>query len=226
MTFAVAPAIGDVIRIRRLQTVHVSGNDTTADTLVQKLVAGAGIALTELEDGDDEILQITVTDGLIPSGLVSPFAGGIAPDGWLLCDGAAVGRETCAGLFAVVGTTYGSGDGTTTFNLPDLRGRVAAGKDNMGGTSANRLTAGSAAGLNGSALGAAGGNQQHQLTVAELASHGHDVNVGETPASALTPGGVAIHQYLYYGAVALPTGGDQPHNNVQPTLILNYIIKV
>lgn len=224
--FVAAPAPGDVIRIRRLQTVHVSGNDTMAETLAQKLVAGSNITLTEQNDGGNETLQIAVTGGLIPSGLVSPFAGTAAPTGWLLCDGGAVSRSAYAALFSSIGTTYGAGDGTTTFNLPDLRGRVAAGKDNMGGTAASRLTSSSAAALSGSTLGAAGGSQQHQLTVAELASHGHDVNVGETPASALTPGGVAIHQYLYYGAVALPTGGDQPHNNVQPTLILNYIIKL
>jgi len=225
VTFATAPAPGDIIRIRRLQTVHVSGNDITAKTLSQKLVAGSNITLTEQNDGGDETLEISVAGGLVPSGVLSPFAGSSAPAGWLLCDGSAISRSSYAALFSTIGTVYGAGDGTTTFNLPDLRGRVAAGKDNMGGTAANRLTPSSAAALNGSALGAAGGSQQHQLIVAELASHGHDVNVGETPASAVTPGGVAIHQYLYYGAVALPTGGDQPHNNVQPTLILNYIIK-
>ena len=224
-SFAAAPATGATIRIRRLQAVHVSLNDTLAHPLVQKLVAGPGIALTEQNDGSDETLQIAVVGSLTPTGLVSPFAGSAAPDGWLFCDGAAVSRETYAALFAAIGEVYGAGDGSTSFNLPGLRGRVAAGRDDMGGSAANRLTTGSAAALNGAALGAAGGNQQHQLTVGEMPSHGHDVNVGETPASAQTPGGVAIHQYLYSGATALPTGGDQPHNNVQPTLILNYIIK-
>lgn len=62
-----------------------------------------------------------------------------APAGWLLCDGSAVSRTTYAGLFAVIGTWYGVGDGSTTFNLPDLRGRVVAGKDDMGGNAAGRL---------------------------------------------------------------------------------------
>lgn len=220
--FATAPSNGDVIRIRRLQTVHVSGNDTTARTLIEKLVAGTGISLTEVNDGGDETLEIALTGGLIPSGLVSPFAGTAAPTGWLLCDGAAVGRTTYAALFSAIGTTYGAGDGSITFNLPDLRGRAVAGRDNMGGTAANRLTAGSASGLNGSTLGAAGGSQQHQLTVAELASHNHSVVRSHTASSSsgayeISDGGLTVNTGF--------TGGDQPHNNVQPSLILNYIIK-
>lgn len=89
-----------------------------------------------------------VTAGSVPSGVVSPYAGSSAPGGWLLCDGSAVSRTTYADLFAVVSTTYGVGDGSTTFNLPDLRGRVAVGKgsnaavdtlgENDGVTEANR----------------------------------------------------------------------------------------
>lgn len=106
------------------------------------------------------------------SGAVLPFAGANAPTGWLMCDGSAVSRTTFAELFASIGTTYGTGDGSTTFNLPDLRGRVAAGKDNMGGTPANRLTA-AGAGITGTALGATGGNQTHTLTTAQMPAHGH-----------------------------------------------------
>lgn len=73
------------------------------------------------------------------TGTVLPFAGSAAPIGWLLCYGQAVSRTTYANLFAAIGTAYGAGDGSTTFNVPDLRGRVAAGKDDMGGTAASRL---------------------------------------------------------------------------------------
>lgn len=110
-SFAAAPAIGDVLHIRRLQTAHVSSNDTTARTLVDKLVAGDGIQITEQNDGGDETLQIAVIDGLIPPGLVSSYAGSTAPAGWLFCDGAAISRENFAALFAVIGTTYGAGTG-------------------------------------------------------------------------------------------------------------------
>ncbi len=85
----------------------------------------------------------------IPSGMIAPFAGPAdgghtPPTGWFLCDGQAVSRSTYANLFAVIGTRYGAGDGTassgTTFNVPDLRGRIIAGVDDMGGSAASRLT--------------------------------------------------------------------------------------
>ena len=109
---------------------------------------------------------------VLPAGLVAPFAGAAAPDGWLLCHGQAVPRADHAALFAAIGTVYGAGDGQTTFNLPDLRGRAVAGKDDMGGNAAGRLTD-QAGGVDGDALGAAGGAERHALTGAELAAHSH-----------------------------------------------------
>lgn len=76
----------------------------------------------------------------IPSGMLAPFAGTSAPSGWFLCYGQTVSRTTYAALFTAIGTTYGTGDGSTTFNLPDLRGRTIAGVDDMGGSAASRLT--------------------------------------------------------------------------------------
>jgi len=104
----------------------------------------------------------------LPSGMVVPFAGAAAPTGWLLCDGRAVSRASYPLLFAAVGTTYGVGDGSTTFNLPDLRGRMPLGKDNMGGTAANRVTAAQA-----DALGGGAGAQDRTLTTSELPAHTH-----------------------------------------------------
>jgi microcystin-dependent protein len=75
------------------------------------------------------------------TGTVLDFAGSAAPSGWMMCYGQAVSRTTYTALFAAIGTTYGAGDGATTFNLPDLRGRIAAGADNMGGAAANRVQA-------------------------------------------------------------------------------------
>lgn len=121
------------------------------------------------------------------SGAVLPFAGANAPTGWLMCDGSAVSRTTFAELFASIGTTYGTGDGSTTFNLPDLRGRVAAGKDNMGGTPANRLTA-AGAGITGTSLGATGGNQTHTLTTAQMPAHNHAVSDPGHAHSVYDPG--------------------------------------
>lgn len=72
-------------------------------------------------------VAVDTTGASVPTGSISQFGGSTAPIGWLLCDGSAVSRTTYAALFGVISTTYGSGDGSTTFNIPDLRGRVAVG---------------------------------------------------------------------------------------------------
>lgn len=108
------------------------------------------------------------------TGAVLDFAGTTAPSGWLMCYGQAVSRATYANLFAVIGTTYGAGDGANTFNLPDCRGRVGAGKDDMGGNVAGRLTT-AGAGVNGATLGASGGAQTHTLTTVQMPAHNHGV---------------------------------------------------
>ena len=87
----------------------------------------------ELRRIDKEISQV------IPTGVVQIWTTDTAPDGWLLCYGQAVSRTTYAGLYNVIGTTYGAGDASTTFNVPDMRGRFPLGQDDMGGTSANRV---------------------------------------------------------------------------------------
>lgn len=90
-------------------------------------------------------------------GSVIPFSGSTIPNGYLLCDGSAVSRTTYADLFAVVGTTYGAGDESTTFNLPNLSGKVPMGSSQD------------------YALGSSGGEETHTLIVDEIASHTHEV---------------------------------------------------
>lgn len=108
----------------------------------------------------------------IPVGMVTDYAGSSAPSGWVLCYGQAISRTTYASLFAAISTTYGSGDGSTTFNVPDCRGRVSAGQDDMGGVSANRLT-GLSNGVDGDTLGATGGLESFTLAEANLPAHTH-----------------------------------------------------
>lgn len=110
-----------------------------------------------------------VTTGRDEAGVAVSFDGATAPPGSLFCYGQAISRTTYAELFAAISTTHGVGDGSTTFNLPDRRGRVDAGQDDMGGSSANRLTSP----LNGDTLGAVGGEESHALSTAELAAHTH-----------------------------------------------------
>lgn len=120
-------------------------------------------------------------DTLMPTGSVLDYAGASAPTGWLLCYGQAISRSTYAALYAIIGTTYGTGDGSTTFNLPDCRGRAAAGRDDMGGSAASRITS-AVSSIDGTALGAAGGAQKITLTRANLPNTSVSVAVTATDA--------------------------------------------
>jgi len=157
-------------------------------------------------------------------GEVVTFAGPTNPNvNWLPCDGASVLRTDYPDLFTVIGTTYGSVDGTH-FNVPDLRGRVIPG-------------VGSGPGLSTYALGQVGGEETHVLTVGELASHNHsDTGHSHTESAASPSVGAAITGVPVPSAVPVPaitgtgfasitsTGSDNPHNNVQPYIALNYFI--
>lgn len=179
-----------------------------------------------------QIVASSIAAGAIPdstaSGTVVPWGGTSAPTGWLDCDGSAVSRSTYADLFTAIGTTYGAGDGSSTFNIPDIRGRTVSGKDNMGGTAANRLT--SAATIDGATLGTAGGAQTHTLSTAQLPSHRHGLAVHDTSGqndylagSGNNYGFQVTSNSTYASTTAV--GSGSAHANVQPTIILNYIIK-
>lgn len=195
---------------------------------------GRIISGTSLSDSD--------IPSLTPTGAVLAFAGSSAPSGWLLCNGASVSANTYRSLFDAIGNTYG-GTGSNTggvytgsFNLPDLRGRAIAGVDNMGGADAGRLNW-------ANTLGTAGGTQTHTLSITEMPSHTHiqdahshttsqNYAFGQGVNPANSSGGAG--GYLWHTntnavnsstATNQNTGGGQAHNNMQPTILLNYIIK-
>ena len=162
---------------------------------------------------------------IMPTGAVLPYAGSSAPTGFLLCYGQAISRSTYADLFSAISTTYGTGDGSSTFNVPDLRGRVVAGQDDMGGSSANRLTD-QTGGLNGDTLGDTGGSETHTLTTAQMPAHTHTVTAHENPGGTGDSNGSEGGDSSYdRSSTTSSTGGGGAHNNVQPTIILNYIIR-
>jgi hypothetical protein len=112
-------------------------------------------------------LGITATS-FIPTGAVMPFAMNTAPSGWLGCDGSAVSRTTYAALFAAIATTFGTGDGSTTFNLPDLRGEFLRGWDNGRGVDTSRTF--------GSAQAAMVGPHNHTLSLQTRAGNAATTN--------------------------------------------------
>lgn len=156
-----------------------------------------------------------------PVGIITPFGGATAPSGWLICDGSAVSRTTYADLFAVVGTAYGTGNGSSTFNLPDLRGRVPVGRDSTQ--------------TEFDVLGEKGGAKTHTLSANEMPVHSHKnhewnvivsqgANTGRWGAPAgnmLRPMNEDSDQNRFTGNA----GGGAAHNNLQPYLVVNHIIK-
>ena len=188
--------------------------------------ANVTFSLPAADGSSGDVLQTDGSGNLsftpsVPAGSVMPYAGSTAPSGWLLSYGQAISRSTYATLFAAIGTTYGVGDGATTFNVPDLRGRLVAGQDDMGGTSANRLT-GQSGGVNGDTLGATGGAETHTLTAGQLptsATYQRETSHGGQSGTA----GSGLAQSP--AQTALTGANNEAHNNVQPTIILNYIIK-
>lgn len=134
-------------------------------------IAPSGVTTDKISPGT--IAQVNMADGTyVPVGAIMQFAGASAPTNWLLCDGSTKSQSTYAALYAVISTTYNTGsEGSGNFRLPDLRGRVVAGKDDMGGTSAGRLTNTVLTASN--TLGATGGAQVHTLSGSQIPAHNH-----------------------------------------------------
>jgi len=202
-----------------------------------------GYKLTGLADGTD--LQDAATykqavSASTPIGSIVEYAGSTAPTNWLLCYGQAISRTTYATLFGIIGTTYGAGDGSTTFNLPDKRGRVSVGKDNMGGTSANRVTS-AISSVDGAALGGSGGGATVFLSEANIPAHTHSGTTSTAGAHAHAGTTLSAGGHTHIGDTDLAGGhshtgntsyaGDHSHSYQRPAYIglygrvgLNFVV--
>ena len=162
----------------------------------------------------DEVTTELATQ-LLPPGVIVYALGNDLGSGWLLCDGSQVSRTTYANLFAVIGTRYGSGDGSTTFTLPDLRGRspIGEGTGSQGGALTNRSISTKYI-----------GEESHAQTEAELAPHTHTINAPTSRTEERGDGANVVWRSLTTEETE-STGGGQPFNVVHPCLIAYGFVK-
>lgn len=248
---------------------HVLQVDSTATNGIKwGQVATAGIAdsaVTSAKIADGTIvladLAAALQEFLVPVGSINAWSTNTAPTGWQLCDGTAVSRTTYAALFAVIGETYGAGDGSTTFNLPNLKGRAIVGRDSSqtefdtlaetGGAKTVTLSSSEIPSHthtithdhgthshSASLVIDSAGSHNHTLTVTSggLTAASGTAAVGITNESLNTTGTAGTHSHSSTLTIAAstsitftgnsgPTGGGGAHNNLQPYIVLNYIIK-
>lgn len=196
------------------------------------------IAATDVQSAVAEVASdaaAALTAGLagvstMPIGSITMWPTATAPTGWLLCDGAAVSRTTYSALFALLSSlSYGSGNGTTTFNVPNLKGKIPVGLNS--------------ADTEFDTLAETGGEKEHTLTLAEGFNHNHTLQGAADPISGSSQRSPYFilndSAGVLTGANGIPAtpmsppvgggiggaGGGSPHNNIQPYIVLNYVIK-
>lgn len=223
----------------------------TGGTAIAANVTG-GTNISVVSAGVSSTKQLTISFNL--PGIIVPYSGpdSTVPASWLFCNGQAISRSTYAALFGVISTTYGVGDGTNTFNVPDLRGRIPFGKATSSGSSSPLNGAIFSAG-NFYTLASAGGEETHLLTSGQtpIKDHTHTaagtmtVYGSSTDTSNFDAGGCTPPENYsdngYLGEVAVGTqktststvtstaltalNASLSHTNVPPVIVLNYLIK-
>jgi microcystin-dependent protein len=226
-------------------STRIRPSDWNDDHVVEASTTGVVLGRTSAGPGPVEEIAFNL---LFPAGIVLPFAGTAAPANWALCFGQAVSRTGNPRTFAALGTTYGPGNGSTTFNLPDLRGVAPVGKVNMGGADRGILSGGTTLGAllgtqsNSASIfigvsGSFSGNTAGGLSVAVTGTTDFASNLGgyDGGGNTATPN----HQHAFTGnggtSGSLTCGGgisgaasgtSSPFSIVQPSIILNYIINL
>lgn len=225
---------------------HDSGAVVT-DVIVDDHINGIATKF-RVEHGDDGTHDVTASpfNTIIPTGTITQYAASSAPTGWLLCDGSAVSRSTYATLFGVIGEDYGAGDGSTTFNVPNLQGKVAVGYESGDADFGTLADTGGAktVTLTSAQSGLPAHNHTQNAHNHTQDAHSHDIYA---PSSNLAAGGSSVGNELV--GSGKDTGNDtrpatatnraatatnnantaanasEAHTNLQPFIVLNYIIK-
>ena len=187
-------------------------------------VSGTGITnYTEAWDaapaGDATVDSIWVSETVLLPGEIKMYGGASIPTGWLACNGATVSRTTYARLFNAISTTWGAGDGSTTFALPDLRGRAPIGS-------------GTGSGLTARALAALGGTETHTLTIAQIPAHNHPGSVGYVSTVGTNTNGQIAHMGDLSGTLQFSQelqissqGSGNSFPIMQPFAVVTFLIK-
>lgn len=201
-----------------------------------------------VKDGDDVVLELGKLDNNTygisgssanPVGAITMYAGSTAPTGWFVCDGSAVSRTVYKDLFQTIGTTYGVGDSSTTFNLPNLKGKFPVGykSDDADFDELNHADGGA---KTVSLSAAQGGSHSHGNSGTASANHTHyygskefdDMDGGSyitglRPLDLSSDGNKNSSEMSadHYHAVSTTSGSGTAHNNLPPYLVLNFIIK-
>lgn len=212
-----SPKINENVAVTATATEINILDGLTASTAELNLLDGVTATTAELNyvDGVTSNIQ-SQFDNLVtvPSGVINAFAGasGSVPTGWLLCDGSSFSSSTYPTLASIVGDAYGTHSGSTYY-LPNLKGKIPVGLDSSQTEFDQR--------------GETGGAKTHTLTTDEIPSHNHNLN----PAQIVGGGSGGTNNYAPTGnspsaqTVVTYTGGGQAHNNLQPYIVINYIIK-
>lgn len=200
----------DKLGTEDIQAGGVEASNIAASAVTTEKLAAQAVTLAKLAQ--------EVVDKLVPTGSLQAYAGTTAPSGWLLCDGSQVSRTVYAALYAVTGNAFGSGNGSTTFHLPDMRGRFPRGRDGGAGRDpdAASRTASNSGGNTADTVGSVQGD--------EFETHSHGSNTPFFVTQTGGPGIIAGGALFGAQSVTADAGGS---SETRPKNInVNYIIKI